>query len=134
MLHALALTMSSKWTGEAVGQISQMVMEEVMQLIDQFPWLISLDNVQIPFQFFAQQLDNKGEFRDGTAAMVYIKWNATTLSELVNSQLKSKHAEWMVNRLTELNIIDIANESWPCIERLMTYKVLRYLLDSPEFD
>src|SRR6202046_369368 len=61
-LHALALTMSHKWTGNAVGRISKWAMEEVVELMQLFPWLISHDNVQIPFRVFSQWLDNQGEF------------------------------------------------------------------------
>lgn len=52
----------------------------------------------------------------------------------VNSSLKLKHAEGLANPLTEVDVMDLANDSWPRIEKSMTYKVLRFLLDTPEFD
>ncbi|KIM73719.1 hypothetical protein PILCRDRAFT_92920 [Piloderma croceum F 1598] len=58
-LHALALTMSHKWTGNAVGRISKRSMEEVVELMQHFPWLISHDNVQILFRVFSQRIDNQ---------------------------------------------------------------------------
>ena len=72
-LHALGLTMSHKWTCNAVGWISKHCMDEVLALLDKYPWLLSYDNVNIPFQVFSQHLDNQGEFGNGTAATVYIK-------------------------------------------------------------
>ena len=65
--------MSHKWTGNVVSQMSKRGMEEVVQLIKKFSWLISHDNDNIPFCVFSQWLDNKGEFGNGTAATVYIK-------------------------------------------------------------
>jgi hypothetical protein len=87
-LHALALTMSHKWTGNAVARISHEAMKEVVRLMQIFPWLISHDNLQIPFRVFSQRLDNQGEFGNGTAATVYIKRNADILPDTINSALK----------------------------------------------
>jgi hypothetical protein len=47
--------MSHKWTGNAVGRISKQSMDEVVELMQSFPWLISHDNVQIPFRVFSQR-------------------------------------------------------------------------------
>ncbi|KAK7016092.1 hypothetical protein R3P38DRAFT_3321536 [Favolaschia claudopus] len=40
-LHAMGLTMSNKWTGDAVGRISSAAMAAVRRLMDLFPWLLS---------------------------------------------------------------------------------------------
>src|SRR6202050_1775704 len=132
--HALALTMSHKWTGNAVGRISKRAMEEVVKLMQLFPWLISHDNVQIQFRVFSQHLDNQGEFGNGTAATVYIKRNATPLTESVNAELKRTRAAGLLNPLTEIDIIDLADKSFPRIEAHGTYYVLHFLLESPQFD
>lgn len=87
-LHALAFTMSHKWTADAVGKILKGVMEEVIKLMQEFEWLISHDNVNIPFQVFSQQLDNFKEFRSGSAATVYIKRSAAPLSDSVGRHLQ----------------------------------------------
>ena len=112
-LHALALTMSHKWTGNAVGQISHEAMKGVVRLMQIFPWLISNDNLQILFCVFSQRLDNQGEFGNGTATTVYIKQNADVLLDTINSVLKETRAVGLQNPLTKLEILDLANESWP---------------------
>ena len=109
-------------------------MEEVVKLMQHFPWLISHDNVQIPFRVFSQRLDNQGEFGNGTAATVYIKRNAKPLSNTANDDLKKCRATGMLNPLTELDILDLADRSFPRIEAHAVYQVLRLLLESPEFD
>ena len=40
----------------------------------------------------------------------------------------------MLNPFTELNIMDLADKSFPRIEAHGTYHVLRFLLESPQFD
>ncbi|KAJ6528457.1 hypothetical protein B0H19DRAFT_969006, partial [Mycena capillaripes] len=43
-LHALGLSMSGKWTSDAVGRISAESMATMKRLMDLFPWLMSYDN------------------------------------------------------------------------------------------
>jgi hypothetical protein len=133
-LHALALTMSHKWTCDAVGRISKQCMDEVLHLMDKFPWLISHNNVNIPFCVFSQRLDNQGEFGNGTAATVYIKRSATPLSSTTNRDLQEHCAAGLKNPLTTLDILDLANESYPRIHTHVKYHVLRLLLDAPAFN
>ena len=63
-LHAMALTMSHKWTSDSIQRISDRCMAEVKGALadDKFPWYISYDNVNIPFRVFSQRLENQGEF------------------------------------------------------------------------
>src|ERR1700689_1575380 len=103
-------------------------MEEVVELIQHFPWLISHDNVQIPFRVFSQRLDNQGEFGNGTAATVYIKRNATPLSESAKHDLKKCRATGLLNPLTEMDILDLADQSYPRIQQHAIFQVLRFLL------
>jgi len=56
------------------------------------------------------------------------------LSENANKNLRSQRAAGMVNPLTELEIFDLANSTYPTIQQHMTYHILCFLLDSPEFD
>jgi len=133
-LHAMGLTMSHKWTAISVGRISKACMAEVRQQLDISPWLMSHDNVNIPFRVFLQQLDNQGEFGNRTAATIYVKPGATPLLPNANSRLKLQRAEGMQNTLTELDIMDLGHESYPEIRNHAIYHVLRFLLESPEFN
>lgn len=133
-IHALGLTMSHKWTAEAVGRISNRCMEEVVELMEKFQWLVSHDNLQIPFRVFSQRLNNKGEFGNRTATIVYIKRDAKPLSESANRDLKKQRAAGLHTPLTSLEIFQMANESAPRIETHSAYHVLRVLLDCPEFN
>lgn len=134
MLHGLGISMSHKWTGNAIERISNAAMEEVVRLMKEFAWLISHDNVQIPFRVFAQRLDNQGEFGDGTAATVYIKRDGAPLPPSANHNLKKQRAEGLLNPITEEFVYDLGEKSWPRVEKHATYHALRFLLESPEFD
>lgn len=53
-LHALAVTMSHRWAADHVARMSQSAMQEVTGLMQLYPWLISYDNINIPFRVFSQ--------------------------------------------------------------------------------
>jgi hypothetical protein len=109
-------------------------MEEVRSQIEHFPWILSYDNVQIPFRVFSQRLDNQGEFGNGTAATVYINRKATPLPATANRNLQEKRREGLKNPLNMLDIMDLAAESYPRLQRHIVYQVLRFLLEAPEFN
>lgn len=127
-MHALALTMSHKWTANSVGRMSKTAMEEVRLRMDLYPWLLSYDNVQIPFRVFSQRLDNRGEFGNGTAATVYIKRNAVPLPSSANRDFQEQRAIGLEHPLTILEIIDLSMETYPRIQKRATYHVLEVLL------
>jgi len=133
-LHAMGLTMSHTWTAETVARISKDCMNEVKRKLDVLPWLMSYDNVNIPFRVFSQRLDNQGEFGNGTAATVYVKPGAEPMLPDANARLKQCRAEGMMKPLTELEIMDLADASYPLVQRDAIHHVLRVLLDSPEFN
>ena len=133
-LHAIGLTMSHKWTSDAVERISNHCMKEVRERLDKNAWTISYDNVQIPFHIFSQHLDNKDQFGNGTAATVYVKQDGKPLSDDVNLQLRRKRQQGLKNPLTKLEIIQLALNSHTHIQEQTEYIVLRMLLESPDFN
>ena len=126
--------MSHKWTCNAVGRISKCCMDEVLALLDKYPWLLSYDNVNIPFQVFSQRLDNQGEFGNGTAATVYIKRSATPLPPTANFDLQECHVAGIKNPLQPIDILDLVGTSYLRVHSHAKYHVLRFLLESPLFN
>lgn len=89
-LHALGLTMSHKWTCNAVERIAKQAMFEARSLISIFLSVLSYNNINTAFRVFSQRIDNQGELGNGTAATVYIKPDAKQLPEDVNQILQEK--------------------------------------------
>ncbi|KDQ56803.1 hypothetical protein JAAARDRAFT_132254 [Jaapia argillacea MUCL 33604] len=133
-LHSLGLTMSHRWTCYAVEIMSKNAMKEVISLMEHYPWLISHDNVNIPFKVFLRRLDNKGEFGSGSTATVYIKHDAPLLLPSTNQSLKTWRERGIKSPLQPLDIMDLSIKSYPKIQQQGTYHVLCVLLDSPEFN
>ncbi|KAJ6449356.1 hypothetical protein C8R45DRAFT_1065481 [Mycena sanguinolenta] len=115
-LHALGLTMSNKWTGNAVSRISAAATAKMKDLMDSFPWLMSYDNVRITFRVFAQRVDSNTIHGNGTAG--------TPLPSTINQALKDM----------PLDIFDLAEAADTRRYPHTVYLVLRYLFDAPDFN
>ncbi|KDQ49210.1 hypothetical protein JAAARDRAFT_716162 [Jaapia argillacea MUCL 33604] len=113
-LHKLGLMMSHKWTTEATEEISKNCMNEVVRLMKDHIWIFSHDNVNILFRVYSQRVDNKSHFACGTAATVFIKRSGSILPPY--------------------DIFEMSYQSYPPLVKQMTYQVLRFLIESPEFD
>jgi hypothetical protein len=109
-------------------------MQEVKQKINDHPWLISYNNINIPFRVSSQRIDNQGEFGNGTAATVYIKQDAPHLPEGINTLLNERRNQRMKTPLTELQIWERAQKNEPRLQEQAAHIILRMLLESPEFD
>ncbi|KAI5891102.1 uncharacterized protein SCHCODRAFT_02580387 [Schizophyllum commune H4-8] len=134
-LHSVGLVMSHKWTGNAVDKISQRAMNEVVALMQaNSAWLISHDNVQLPFRVFSQRLDKNTTFGSGTAATVYFKRSATPLASEVNAELKRTRAEGLNKPLDLLWIAERENEVAPHLRMQAIHEILRVIVEAPEFD
>ncbi|KAG7085429.1 hypothetical protein E1B28_002990 [Marasmius oreades] len=135
-LHALGLTMSFKWTTEAVSRMSQLKMGEVRVLVqtERQPQKLTYDNLEIAFRVFSKCICNLDEFMSGTACTVYYNVNTTPLSPGVNQLLKDKHAEGLENPLSGLDLFQMANKSQLYIDTHAEYLILEFLLRHPNFE
>lgn len=132
-LHYFGVTMSSKWTTDAVENVSKEAMQEVREKVEQYLSITAHDNVHIPFRIFSQRLDHHAENGHGTAAVVYIKQDTPHFSPGINRLLQETRAAGMANPLNAADIIRIAQEGWLQIEHHMVDYVLHVLLNSSEF-
>ena len=130
-VHALALIMSHKWACDLVSRISQRAIMEAHFLKDRHPWLLSYDNVNIPFRVFSQRIDKQSDIGAGSAATIYIKRNAMHLPPSANRDLQETWLQGMKNPLSPLNIFDLATQSYPRIQAEMKYQVLQFFSQLP---
>ena len=133
-LHALGITMSTKWITGSVETISSEAMAEVQHLVQTHPSFLSYDNVYMTFRIFSQRLEKNGGQTAGTAATVYVKKDAPMLDPTVNRQLQEWRRAGMEDVITPLDIADLALESAPAIHKMKVFHVLEVLLQSREFD
>ncbi|KIK83699.1 hypothetical protein PAXRUDRAFT_153071 [Paxillus rubicundulus Ve08.2h10] len=111
LLHAFGLTMSHKWSVHMFTTISANALEKVCQQVHSMPFVISHDNVNIPFCSFAQQLNNQSHFDSGTAATIYFQPNAPLEHPLCNQALQESREEGRKCPLTIHDIFQLEMES-----------------------
>ncbi|KAJ7700589.1 hypothetical protein B0H14DRAFT_3904294 [Mycena olivaceomarginata] len=133
-LHAIGLTMSNKWTGDAVDRISAEGMEAMKRLMDKFPWIMSYDNALVAFRVFSQRIDKKSSQGSGTAGTVYIKRSAKPLPKEINHMLQEFRREGMKNPLTAKDIFKVSRLADSRRTPHIIFLILHYVFTSPEFD
>ena len=99
--------------------------------METFPWLLTYDNINIPFRVFSQRLDNQSKFGNATAATVYIKQSATPLSQAANRNLQETRAEGLKNPLSSLDIMSLTFTSYPHIDQQANMKLFEFSLMLP---
>ena len=71
LLCAFGLTMSHQWSARALKTISNNEMLVVQDWVHQFPFVITYDNVNIPFRVLSQCIDNQSHFDSGTTSTLF---------------------------------------------------------------
>lgn len=124
--------MSHKWTANAFGTLSDRAMEAVKLAIHRSPWHISHDNINVPLRVFSQRLHNQSHFVSGCAATVWILPLDAVLPPDTNRTFLRHHARNCKEPFAFNNVV-FGGEADERIESQHVHKVLRILLDSPEF-
>lgn len=75
-MHALGVTMSTKWVTDSVTSLSHEAMKEARALTAIYQYFVSHDNMQVSFHVFSQRMDQPAEFGSGTAGTLYIQKDA----------------------------------------------------------
>ncbi|KAK6988528.1 hypothetical protein R3P38DRAFT_2443047, partial [Favolaschia claudopus] len=108
VLHALGLVMSHSWISKAIRRMFQMTLNELRELVQKYPWVLTYDNVVILFKIFSQRPENLQKLTNGTAAIVYLKPGATPLPASANQELKEQRAANLDSLITIRRVLDLA--------------------------
>jgi len=134
-MHALGVTMSHKWTSQAVVKISERATKAMRIAILLFAMWMSYDNMQMPFKVYSQRIENPGEFGNGTAATAFINRNKRPLTAKNNAELrKTRISPGQANPLKANNILKLATDGYARLRPYMVHRILRFLLDAPDFE
>lgn len=126
--------MSHQWSVRALTKISDNEMENVRKLVQTLPFVITHDNVNIPFRVYSQRLDNQSHFDSGTASTVFFQPDAPLEHPLCNRTLQDFRAQGRKSPLSITKIYDLAQAAAADQYKRDIHRVLRYLIDSDEFD
>lgn len=134
LLQAFGLTMSHQWSNRSLTHISANEMTTAREMVQTLPFVMTHDNVNIPFRVFTQRLDNQSHFDSGTASTVFFQPNAPPEPPLCNRTLQEYRAQGSKTPLTAPEIYKLSQMVAPSQFDRDVYHVLCYLVDSPDFD
>ncbi|KAK7002145.1 hypothetical protein R3P38DRAFT_3609227 [Favolaschia claudopus] len=134
VLHALGLVMSHSWISKAIRRMSRMTLDELRELVQKYPWVLTYDNVVILFKIFSQRLENLQKLTSGTAATAYLKPGATPLPASANQDLKEQRAANLDSPITIRRVLDLAAVGNKKLRPYYAWLLLAALIHSPDFD
>lgn len=133
-IHAIGVSMSHRWVLDAYGKLSKNAMSKVQDVVKEYPWSISHDNVNLPMRVFSQRLHNQSHFISGTAGTVWQLPVQARLPAGANRRFNEFRAEhsgavFAFDKLIYGN--DAADDR---MDTWFAYHICSFLLNSPDFN
>jgi hypothetical protein len=132
-LHVLCITMSQKWSYNAIQTLSGRAHKAMAEDTTKHPWFGIHDNVNIAFKVYEQRLNNQSHFDSGTAGtIVVIKDPACIIPDYTASRVA--FVEGVNNPVTFRDIIQLESKASGRLKASAVHLVLKFLIDAPEFE
>ncbi|KAF8888597.1 hypothetical protein BD779DRAFT_1672261 [Infundibulicybe gibba] len=132
-IHTLGLTMSHKWTSTAYRTLSKHAMETLRQRIQQAPYIISHDNLNVPLRVFSQREHHQSHFMSGCAGTIWILPEIAMLPPGTNRLLQQHRAEMSKEPFAFEEVLKGNPDADRRMREQNIYLILSVLLDSPDF-
>ncbi len=132
-LHALGVTMSQTWVYKGINALAEQQQVLLLEDIKKYPWFGVHDNINIPFRAFEQRIGNQNHFDSGTAATILVLKSPLARWPDRNLRIQQK-ALGAVNLICGDEVFMLAADAGPRIDSHAISLVLRFLVDSPDFD
>ncbi|KAF9787416.1 hypothetical protein BJ322DRAFT_1107483 [Thelephora terrestris] len=134
-LSSLGLTMSQKWAFQGIDTLAEHANKELRRQIHDLKllFLFSHDNINRQFRVFEQRVDRQTTFDSGTASTIYLI-PGTENMRLDNRALQEQRKIGRANPITARDVVKLSMLGAERVTRQMEYKVLCFLLNSPDFD
>jgi hypothetical protein len=132
-LNALGLTMSQKSAYDAIKGLCDRLQKQLHNDIETYPWFGTHDNINLPFRVYEQRLHNQSHFDSGTAATIIIVKDPTAVRPDLQA-FQRQRALGAKNPITYRDILKLERDAAPRLRVRTVHRVLRFLIDSPDFD
>ena len=134
-LSSLGLTMSQKWAFQGINTLAEHANQELRRQIHELKllFLFSHDNINHQFRVFEQRVDRQTTFDSGTASTIYLIPGSENM-RLDNRALQEQRKIGRANPITAQDIIKLSMPGAARVATQMKYRILCFLLDSPEFN
>ena len=132
-LSSLGVTTSQKWAFTGIGHIVESAQEEYVQDVRRRQFLITHDNVNIPFRVYEPTVNQQSHFDSGTAATLYT-FPQTEGIVLDAAALQESRRSGRTNPIDGGTIFTVGTDANTRIRPRFIHWILRFLLEAPEFD
>lgn len=102
-LHTFGITMSHRWIYNGIDCLAASSLSDMKIAVQEKPWILSHDNLNIPFRVFEQRINNQSHFDSGTAATIYTL-NDFSGTEPSNPEFQRARA---AGRLERFDLLDV---------------------------
>lgn len=132
-LSSLGVTTSQKWAFAGIDHIVQSAQEKYVQDIRERRFIISHDNLNIPFRVYEPTVNRQNHFDSGTAATLYTfpQTEGLTLDAAAFQESRRSGREQPIDGGT---ILTVNSNATPRMKARFIHWILRFLLEAPEFD
>ncbi len=127
--------MSHKWACNAYVTISKTAKRDTQLAIADYPHFGSHDNLNIPMRVFSQRVFNKNHFINASAATIWVlpKEAFEFLPQDIRDRVQRQRREGAKQRFAISELYEPAPEVTARVREQAQYRILRFLLESPEF-
>lgn len=126
--------MSSSWATKNLSAISDDNMKTIAKYAEKLFMVLTYDNINIHRKVFEQRVDHQSHFDSGAAATAFVKLDEEPLRPSQIADIKEARANGIANPLSIVDIFELENNASNALHPHLVHRVLRILLDSPEFD
>ena len=131
-LSSLGVTTSQMWAFTGIGHIVQSAQEKYVQDIRKRQFLITHDNMNIPFRVYEPTVNQQSHFDSGTAATLYT-FPQTEGLMLDAAALRESHRSGRANPIDGATVLTLNSDANIRIKPRLVHWILRFLLEAPEF-
>ena len=134
-MSSLGLTMSQKWAFRGIDTLAERANVELRRQIHECKLLFyfSHDNLNIQFRVYEQRIGRQSHFDSGTATTIYLVPGSDG-RQLDNRGLQEGRKVGRMNPITANDIVKITMPAATRVALRMRHWILRFLLDSQDFD
>ena len=132
-LSSLGVTTSQKWAFAGIEHIMQSAQQKYTLDVHRRLFIVSHDNVNIPFRVYEPSINRQSHFDSGTAATLYT-FPQTEGQTLDAAAFQERRKSGRDQPIDGGEILTINSKANPRIKPRFVHWILQFLLEAPEFN
>jgi hypothetical protein len=132
-LSSLGVTASQKWAFTGIDHIVQSAQQKYALDVRRRRFIVSHDNLNIPFRVYEPTVNRQSHFDSGTAATLYTFPQTEGLT-LDAAAFRESRRSGRTQPIDGGTVLTVNSNATPRMKPRFIHWILRFLLEAPEFD